>query len=62
MINSAPGHHYVIYLSLLCGYLLSLLPMPEWAQIYRPQWLALILIYWCMAVPERVGVGFGFVT
>lgn len=62
MINAVPGRHYVIYLSLLGGYLLSLLPLPEWTQIYRPQWLALILIYWCMALPERVGVGVGFVT
>jgi rod shape-determining protein MreD len=62
MINSASGRHYVIYLSLLIGFLLTLLPLPEWAQIYRPQWVALILIYWCMALPERVGVGVGFTT
>ena len=62
MINSPSGRHYVIYLTLLIGFVLSLLPLPEWAQIYRPQWVALILIYWCMALPERIGVGVGFVT
>jgi rod shape-determining protein MreD len=63
MIASAPpGRTYVIYLTLLAGYLLTLMPMPEWASSYRPQWVALILIYWCMAIPERVGVGVGFST
>lgn len=63
MIASAPpGRTYVIYLTLLAGYLLTLMPMPEWASAYRPQWVALILIYWCMALPERIGVGVGFAT
>jgi rod shape-determining protein MreD len=57
-----PGRHYVIYLTLLIGYLLTIVPMPEWAQSYRPQWVALILIYWCMALPDRVGVGVGFTS
>ena len=63
MIAAAPpGRIYVIYLTLLAGYLLTLMPMPEWASTYRPQWVALILIYWCMALPERIGVGVGFAT
>lgn len=62
MINSASGRTHIIYLTLLLGFLLTLLPLPEWAQIYRPQWVVLILIYWCMALPERVGVGVGFTT
>lgn len=63
MIAAAPpGRHYVIYLTLMVGYLLTIMPMPDWAQIFRPQWVALILIYWCMALPDRVGVGVGFIT
>lgn len=27
---------------------------------WRPDWLALTLIYWCMATPQRVGVGAGW--
>lgn len=60
--STPPGRTYVIYLSLLGGFLLTLMPMPEWAGSFRPQWVALILIYWCMALPERVGVGVGFST
>jgi rod shape-determining protein MreD len=61
MITAAPpGRRYIIYLTLLFGYFMAIVPMPEWSQIYRPQWVALILIYWCMALPERIGVGVGF--
>lgn len=47
----------VILLSLLTGLVLTVLPLPLWAQPLRPEWTALILIYWCMALPQRVGVG-----
>ncbi len=36
---------------------LNVMPLPVWAQDFRPQWVNLALIYWCMALPQRVGVG-----
>lgn len=57
MISQQQSHGYVITLTLLIGFILTIIPLPEWASIYRPQWVALILIYWCMAMPERIGVG-----
>lgn len=50
----------VILSTLLAALVLTILPLPDWAQPFRPQWVALVLIYWCMALPHRVGVGFGF--
>ena len=52
----------VIYLSLVLGLVLMILPLPDWVQPYRPDWLALILIYWSMAIPRRVGLWFAFFT
>ncbi|HHH13696.1 MAG TPA: rod shape-determining protein MreD [Thiolapillus brandeum] len=52
----------IILATLLISLVLSVLPMPENLQLYRVQWTALVLVYWCMAVPEKVGVGFAFVT
>ncbi|MCU7891916.1 MAG: rod shape-determining protein MreD, partial [Candidatus Thiodiazotropha sp. (ex Ustalcina ferruginea)] len=62
MISQPHSHGYVIYLTLLVGFILTIMPLPEWAAAYRPQWVALILIYWCMAIPERIGVGIGWTT
>lgn len=52
--------YLVIYLSLLVAVILMILPLPDWVQIYRPNWVALVLIYWSMALPKRVGLWFAF--
>jgi len=52
----------IILLSFLLALILTLLPLPEWARLYRPPWHTLILIYWVMATPHRVGVGIGWLT
>lgn len=39
---------------------LSIVPMPSWANDYRPQWVTLILIYWCLVRPTWFGVFSGF--
>ena len=52
----------VIYLSLVVALILMILPLPDWVQIYRPNWVALALIYWSMALPKRVGLWFAFFT
>lgn len=52
-----PQGGWLILASFLLAYVLTLLPLPEWLERARPEWVALVLIYWCMAMPERVGVG-----
>ena len=52
--------YLVIFLSLLVGLILMILPLPDPVQIYRPHWVALILIYWNMALPRRVGPWIAF--
>ena len=62
MTISTPRGGLVIILSILLTLILTIFPLPEAVQPYRPQWSALVLIYWCMAIPERVGVGISFMT
>ena len=52
--------YLVIYLSLLVALVLMILPMPDFVQIYLPNWVALVLIYWGMALPKRVGLWFAW--
>ncbi len=54
--------YLVIYLSLLVALVLMILPLPDWVEIYRPNWVALVLIYWSMALPKRVGLWFAFLA
>ena len=51
---------WVIPSTFVFALLLTALPMPEATAIWRPAWVALILVYWCMAAPERVGVVAGW--
>jgi rod shape-determining protein MreD len=56
----SPLKYLVICLSLFVALVLMILPLPDWAQIYRPNWMALVMIYWSMALPKRVGLWFAF--
>ena len=61
---SRPYHRggWVIALSFAVALMLTMLPLPDWAAYWRPEWATLVLIYWCMALPDRVGVAIGWVV
>ncbi|MCG8428625.1 MAG: rod shape-determining protein MreD [Chromatiales bacterium] len=50
----------VIFITFVVALLLTVIPLPDWAQMFRPQWYTLVLIYWTLALPERIGVGTGW--
>lgn len=56
MVGVQSRNGWVIWLSLALGLLLSVSPLPEFMQIGRPLWVALILTYWVLALPHRVGM------
>ena len=45
-----------IVFSFVVALMLSALPMPAIVEPWRPAWVALVLIYWCMALPTRTGI------
>ena len=55
-----PQGRWVVPSTFVIALLLTALPMPESTAIWRPAWVALVLVYWCMAAPERVGVVVGW--
>ncbi|MEI2453675.1 rod shape-determining protein MreD [Lysobacter firmicutimachus] len=55
-------HHWVLPTSLVVALALSLLPLPQLLQPLRPFWLGLVLAYWVIEDPERVGLGFSFLV
>ena len=46
----------IIAMSFIIAIMLTALPLPDWAVNWRPDWVAIVLIYWCMAVPDRIGI------
>ena len=41
----------VILLSFFLALMLTIMPLWDWAEEIRPQWVVLVLIYWTMALP-----------
>ena len=53
---------WLILLSFVLALALTIVPLPAMLELFRPEWLAMVLIYWCMAVPNRVGVSIGWLV
>jgi rod shape-determining protein MreD len=53
---------WLIFVSLLVALFLEILPMPVGVDAFRPPWVALVTLYWCLNVPERFGVFAAFAT
>jgi len=53
-------HPWLLPASLVVAVVLGLLPLPDWLQPFRPNWLALVLGYWLIEAPDRVGLGIAF--
>ena len=47
---------WVIPVSVVVAMALTILPMPESIQTFRPDWVVLVCIYWIIALPQRYGV------
>jgi rod shape-determining protein MreD len=50
----------VIVATFFLAMFLAVLPLPAWAAPWRPSWVVMVLVYWAMVLPERVGVGSGW--
>ena len=58
--SQSPRRFGVIIFTLIIALLLNLTPYPDWMENARPDWVTLALFYWCLALPHRVGVGYGW--
>jgi len=57
MSRGSSAHRIPVIITLVIALMLSVLPLPDWLQAFRPDWLALTLIYWAMTLPRTWSVG-----
>lgn len=55
-ISGKSRNIWVIVLSLVFAGVLAIVPIPLWLALWRPDWIALTLIYWVIALPHRIGM------
>ena len=56
-------HHsyWVVLFTFTVAFIFALVPVPAWLMWARPEWLALVLVYWTIALPHRVGIFTGLI-
>lgn len=60
--TAAPRGGFVILTTLVIALALMFLPLPEMLTRLRPDVLLLVLVYWVMALPHRIGIFTGFIA
>ena len=60
MRDDRPAGTGVLIVTLLLAALLEVVPLPDAANWVRPEWMLLVLVYWVLILPRRVGVLWGF--
>lgn len=50
----------MIVVTIIVAMLLMLMPLADSLRFARPEWVLMALIYWAMALPQRVGVGYAW--
>lgn len=53
---------WYISLSILAAIILSIMPLPLAIKSFRPDWLAMVLLYWTIALPHRVNIGTAWIV
>ena len=52
----------VILLSFIAAFVLTIIPLPGVIKILCPEFVTLTLVYWCMALPNRIGLGTAWIA
>jgi rod shape-determining protein MreD len=61
-IQESRGGMWVIACSFAVAFMLAVMPLPHTILWARPEWVTLVLIYWVIALPQRIGILVSFLV
>lgn len=56
MVQVRDNRGWLVWITLFCGLILSVMPMPEFMEVGRPLWTGLILAHWSIVAPQHIGM------
>ena len=60
-MSSGSGRLPVI-VTIILAIMLTVMPLPDWADPFRPDWVALTLVYWAMMLPRTWSIGSAWIV
>jgi len=58
--DNRTGGLVIIWVTIVAGMVLAVVPLPQFVPVelgfLRPDWVAMVLVYWIIALPHRVGI------
>lgn len=62
MIRRAGTQRFSVIVTVIIALMLTILPLPGWAEPFRPDWVMITLIYWAMMLPRTWSVGSAWIV
>ncbi|MDH3619520.1 MAG: rod shape-determining protein MreD [Gammaproteobacteria bacterium] len=62
MSRDSASRRLPVVITLVVGLMLTIMPLPDVIEAFRPDWLALLLIFWAMQLPRTWSVGSAWVV
>ena len=62
MTTKPSNGSFTIIITIVIAMILMLLPLPKVLQLFRPEFVLMVLMYWAMALPRKVSVGVAWVV
>ena len=62
MSRDSASRRFPVIITLVVGLMLTIMPLPDAIEAFRPDWLALLMIFWAMQLPRTWSVGSAWIV
>ena len=61
MTNKEASKSLPVVVTIIAAVMLTIVPLPSWADSFRPDWIVLTLIFWAMMLPRTWSIGWAWI-
>jgi len=62
MIRDRASRRLPVILTFMTGLILTVMPLPDSVDAFRPDWLAMLVVFWAMRLPRTWSVGTAWIV